>query len=101
VTINGKAADLMVGETLYAPAEIGNLLITSRDGRPVYVRDLADISFATDEYAGSSPRWFARKTAKVQSTPGRHAGDRQARRRQCGAGGRADPRTHRGISKDR
>ncbi|WP_394690233.1 efflux RND transporter permease subunit [Hoeflea sp.] len=49
VTINGQAADLMVGETLYAPAEIGNLLITSRDGRPVYVRDLADISFATDE----------------------------------------------------
>lgn len=49
VTINGQTADLMVGETLYAPAEIGNLLITSRDGRPVYVRDLADISFATDE----------------------------------------------------
>jgi multidrug efflux pump subunit AcrB len=49
VTINGQAADLMVGETLYAPAEIGNLLITSRDGRPVYVRDLADIAFATDE----------------------------------------------------
>lgn len=49
VTINGQAADLMVGETLYAPAEIGNLLISSRDGRPVYVRDLADISFATDE----------------------------------------------------
>jgi hypothetical protein len=51
VTINGQAADLMVGETLYAPAEIGNLLITTRDGRPVYVRDLADISFATDSTA--------------------------------------------------
>jgi multidrug efflux pump subunit AcrB len=51
VTINGKSAELMVGETLYAPAEIGNLLITTRDGRPVYVRDLADISFATDSTA--------------------------------------------------
>jgi multidrug efflux pump subunit AcrB len=60
VTINGQAADLMVGETLYAPAEIGNLLITSRDGRPVYVRDLADIAFATDETPPkSSPPWSA------------------------------------------
>ncbi|MDP3524760.1 MAG: efflux RND transporter permease subunit, partial [Hoeflea sp.] len=51
VTVNGQSADLMVGETLYAPAEIGNLLVTSRDGRPVYVRDLADISFASDSTA--------------------------------------------------
>ncbi|MGJ8571720.1 MAG: efflux RND transporter permease subunit [Hoeflea sp.] len=51
VTLDGKSAELMVGETLYAPAEIGNLLITTRDGRPVYVRDLADISFATDSTA--------------------------------------------------
>lgn len=51
VTVDGKSAELMVGETLYAPAEIGNLLITTRDGRPVYVRDLADISFATDSTA--------------------------------------------------
>ena len=51
VTLNGQSADLMVGETLYAPAEIGNLLITSRDGRPVYVRDLADISLASDSTA--------------------------------------------------
>jgi len=51
VTVDGKSEELMVGETLYAPAEIGNLLITTRDGRPVYVRDLADISFATDSTA--------------------------------------------------
>ncbi|MDZ7601726.1 MAG: efflux RND transporter permease subunit [Hoeflea sp.] len=51
VTVNGQSADLMVGETLYAPAEIGNLLVTSRDGRPVYVRDLADIAFASDSTA--------------------------------------------------
>ncbi|MBC7281975.1 efflux RND transporter permease subunit [Hoeflea sp.] len=51
VTVNGQSVDLMVGETLYAPAEIGNLLVTTRDGRPVYVRDLADISFASDSTA--------------------------------------------------
>ncbi|WP_299867841.1 efflux RND transporter permease subunit [uncultured Hoeflea sp.] len=49
VMVEGRAAELMIGETLYAPAEIGNLLVTTRDGRPVYVRDLADISFATDD----------------------------------------------------
>ncbi|MBU4527816.1 MAG: efflux RND transporter permease subunit [Hoeflea sp.] len=51
VTVNGQSADLMVGETLYAPSEIGNLLVTTRDGRPVYVRDLTDISFASDSTA--------------------------------------------------
>ena len=39
---------LIAGETLSTPAAIGNLLLTSRDGRPVYVRDVADISLATD-----------------------------------------------------
>ena len=29
--------DLVAGETLTAPAEIANLLLTTRDGRPVYV----------------------------------------------------------------
>lgn len=33
------------GETLKTPEEIGNLLVTTRDGRPVYVRDVADVSF--------------------------------------------------------
>jgi multidrug efflux pump subunit AcrB len=40
---NGEQIDLVAGETLTAPAEIGNLLITSRDARPVYVRDRGDM----------------------------------------------------------
>ncbi|WP_297970528.1 efflux RND transporter permease subunit, partial [uncultured Amaricoccus sp.] len=44
----GEQIVLVAGETLQAPAEIGNLLVTTRDGRPVYVRDVADIAFATD-----------------------------------------------------
>ena len=42
---NGEAIVVAAGETLKTPAEIGNLLITSRDGRPVYVRDVADVAF--------------------------------------------------------
>jgi len=38
---------LVAGETLKTPAEIGNLLLTTRDGRPVYVRDVASVSVAT------------------------------------------------------
>lgn len=45
---NGRQIDVIAGETLASPAEIGNLLLTARDGRPVYVRDVATIDFATD-----------------------------------------------------
>ncbi|MEC9463332.1 MAG: efflux RND transporter permease subunit, partial [Pseudomonadota bacterium] len=44
----GRQIDVLAGETLSTPAEIGNLLLTARDGRPVYVRDVATIDFATD-----------------------------------------------------
>ncbi|MBL9060455.1 MAG: efflux RND transporter permease subunit, partial [Mangrovicoccus sp.] len=42
----GGQIGLTAGETLRSPEAIGNLLITSRDGRPVYLRDLAEIGFA-------------------------------------------------------
>ncbi|MBN9071029.1 MAG: efflux RND transporter permease subunit [Rhizobiales bacterium] len=38
---------LVAGQTLQTPSDIGNLLITARDGRPVYVRDVAKIVLAT------------------------------------------------------
>ncbi|MFB9175567.1 efflux RND transporter permease subunit [Roseibium salinum] len=38
---------LVAGGTLQSAAEIGNLLLTARDGRPVYVRDVASIGLAT------------------------------------------------------
>ncbi len=41
----GEQIQLVVGETLRSPTEIGNLLLTTRDGRPVYVRDVAEVSF--------------------------------------------------------
>lgn len=44
----GEQIALIAGESLTAPADIANLLITTRDGRPVYVRDVADVSFVPD-----------------------------------------------------
>ena len=44
---NGRQLPLVAGQTLQSFDEIGNLLVTTRDGRPVYVRDLATISLAT------------------------------------------------------
>ncbi|AJY45163.1 efflux RND transporter permease subunit [Martelella endophytica] len=45
----GLQIGVMAGETLSTPAEIGNLLLTTADGRPVYVRDVADIAFIPDD----------------------------------------------------
>ena len=41
----GGEIGLTAGETLRSPEAIGNLLITTRDGRPVYVRDVAEVGF--------------------------------------------------------
>ena len=45
---DGRQIDLVAGETLQGAPEIGNLLLTARDGRPVYVRDVATVSLVTD-----------------------------------------------------
>ncbi len=44
----GEQVGLILGGTLSTPDQIGNLKLTSRDGRPVYLRDVADVSFVTD-----------------------------------------------------
>ena len=45
---DGRQVELVAGETLQTPADIGNLLVTTRDGRPVYVRDVATVAPAID-----------------------------------------------------
>ncbi|MGL4496318.1 MAG: efflux RND transporter permease subunit, partial [Beijerinckiaceae bacterium] len=45
---DGQQTALIAGRTLGAANEIGNLLVSTRDDRPVYVRDVADIMLATD-----------------------------------------------------
>ncbi|PZX10415.1 efflux RND transporter permease subunit [Celeribacter halophilus] len=44
----GEQVGLIVGKTLTTPEEIGNLELTARDGRTVYVRDVADVAFVSD-----------------------------------------------------
>ncbi|MEO5614788.1 MAG: efflux RND transporter permease subunit, partial [Cypionkella sp.] len=44
----GVQIDLVAGETLVAPAQVANLLLTTRDGRPVYVSDVADVAYVPD-----------------------------------------------------
>lgn len=45
---NGQQIALMAGQTLATIEEIRNLTVTTRDGRPVYVRDVAEVALATD-----------------------------------------------------
>ena len=44
----GEQIDLVAGQTLTAPAEIAGLLLTARDGRPVYVADVATVAYVPD-----------------------------------------------------
>ncbi len=44
----GRQLALVAGETLQSLPEVGNLLLTARDGRPVYVRDVAEVRLVTD-----------------------------------------------------
>jgi multidrug efflux pump subunit AcrB len=44
----GAMVDLVAGETLTAPAQVAQLLLTTRDGRPVYVSDVARVRYVED-----------------------------------------------------
>jgi len=44
----GQQRRLVAGQTLQTIPDIGNLFITARDGRPVYVRDVARVVLATE-----------------------------------------------------
>lgn len=45
----GKAVPVVAGQTLSGVPDIGLLLLTSRDGRPVYVRDVANVVVGSAE----------------------------------------------------
>jgi multidrug efflux pump subunit AcrB len=44
----GQQIDLVAGQTMIAPAQVAQLLLTTRDGRPVYVSDVADVTYVPD-----------------------------------------------------
>jgi multidrug efflux pump subunit AcrB len=45
---HGLQVETLAGRTLQTLPEIGNLLITARDGRPVYLRDVAKVVFVDE-----------------------------------------------------
>ncbi len=60
---NGKSAPVVAGKTLQGVPDIGLLLLTARDGRPVYVKDVADVSsgrfppIRSIATTAGSPKW--------------------------------------------
>ncbi len=46
---NNKSIPVVAGQTLQGVPDIGLLLLTSRDGRPVYVKDVADVVVGSSE----------------------------------------------------
>ena len=56
----GKQITIMGGQTLQSPSDIANILISARDGRPVYVRNVALVLLSTDSRevrAAKAPSW--------------------------------------------
>jgi len=59
---------VMAGQTLQSPAEIENLLLGTRDGRPVFVRDVAKVSFGSGNNE-SSVQNLTKQDGKLLRTP--------------------------------
>ena len=83
----GEQITVLAGETLATPEAIGNLLVTTRDGRPVYVRDVADVGFAGDGNLLVS----SRRRGRGKPCPCCHPRRCQARRLERSDGCRGDP----------
>ncbi len=50
VRSRGNQVGLIAGQSLQSADQIGNIVITARDGRPVYVRDVATIALRTSPH---------------------------------------------------
>jgi multidrug efflux pump subunit AcrB len=69
VRIDGKQKGISAGQTLTGLADIGNLLVTTRDGRPVYVRDLGKVVLATDTAENRVSHLTKTATGDLQRVP--------------------------------
>ena len=93
----GQQVSVMGGQTLQSPSEIANILLTARDGRPVYVRDVANVILASDSREVRAADVAAGERRDRQRSR-RVRGARQAARHQCGGHRRAH---HRAPARDR
>lgn len=66
---NGQALQISAGQTLQTPDEISQLLLTTRDGRPVYVSDVADVKIAPANPATYASSMIKDAAGKWQDVP--------------------------------
>ena len=93
----GQMIDLVAGETLTAPAEVANLLLTTRDGRPVYVSDVARVAYVENTSQTIVASLTRAEDGSHHRRPCRHAGHRQAGRGERRRGGRGGAAPGRGA----
>ena len=55
---NGASVSVVVGQSLSGMPDIGLLLLTTRDGRPVYVKDVADVRVGADQVENYTFTWM-------------------------------------------
>jgi len=65
----GRTLPVVAGQTLQGVAEIGQLLITTHDGRPVYVKDVANIFAAPQNEDSRVWQYSADKKGQFQPRP--------------------------------
>jgi multidrug efflux pump subunit AcrB len=66
---SGRNLPVLAGQTLQGVPDIGLLLLTARDGRPVYVKDVADIIVGAAEPEQRTWRITAGKGGAMEQTP--------------------------------
>ncbi len=79
-----RSMPVVAGQTLQGVPDIGLLLLTTRDGRPVYVKDVAEVIVGAaepDQRSWTMTRDKAGNARKARRRQHRH---RQAQGRQCG-----------------
>ncbi|MDE3081327.1 MAG: efflux RND transporter permease subunit, partial [Paracoccaceae bacterium] len=65
----GQMIELEAGRTLTAPGQIANLLLTTRDGRPVYVGDVAEVKFVQNTADRITANVIRGADGKAERTP--------------------------------
>jgi multidrug efflux pump subunit AcrB len=65
----GKSVPVVAGQTLQGVPDIGLLLLTSRDGRPVYVKDVADVRVGAAEPGQYSWTFTPDRKGGLEKTP--------------------------------
>ena len=78
------AMPVVAGQTLHGIPDIGLLLLTTRDGRPVYVRDVANVVVGGKPLEQQSWNFSQGREWRAGPRSGRLHRHRQAGGRQCG-----------------